>query len=274
VQKPLPFQPVFNLILIKIRLDGAANIRNLEAAIAGGATGLQDSLDIARSSDLALASMWLPYTSVLGMREHPGLFLSNNTGSNANIVRFEITLANSSNEFSQFENGSYVQESIGSGEYIRYSNTFEAIGVNPDQVSIGANVFDGGQRLSVSFGNGGIQPGRATTFNIYSSTGMNLENFLDNNAQIEVTYEDSDTGELVSTGLLGLSNIQNFNDDLVAQVIAGVPAGGIHFASSVEAFSLEVPVSLLAIPEPSSLFLLSSALGFFSLRRRRASCDV
>jgi len=181
----------------------------------------------------------------------------------------EITLANNSNQFMPFEDGGYVQESFGSGEYTQFTNmnTYEATRVDPDQVSIDSSVFDGGQRLSLSFDNGGIRPGRATTFNIYSSTGMLLEDFFDDNTQIEVTYEDSDTGELVSSGLLGLNEISTFNDELVEQVMGGL--NGIHFASSVDAYSFTSPI--FGIPEPSSLFLLSSALGIFVLRRRRSA---
>jgi len=258
-----------------IMLDGTANIRNLEAAIAGGATGLQESLDIAMSTDYALAAMWRPYTNVLLGRRYPGLLLSNDTSSNANIVGVEISLENSSNQFMPFFNGDYIVNGFASGEYKLFgAGTSSYQRVDPDQVSMNASVFDGGQRLSVSFGNGGIQPGRATTFNIYSSTGTNLEDFLDDNSLIEVTYQDSDTGDLVSTGQLQLSNIKTFNDGLMAQVMTGLAPGTPHFASSVESFSLEVPVSLIGIPEPSSLFLLSSALGLFSLRRRRVSCGA
>ncbi len=260
-----------------IVLDGTANVRNLQAAIAGGATGLQDSLDIALGNDSVLASMWIPYTSVLGMRERPGIFLSNDEGSDANIVGLEIVLDNPSNQFLQFGDGEYIDESFASGEYIQFTDmiTFDSMRVDSDQVSFSTTVSGGGQTLEISFGNGGIQPGRATTFNVYASTGMQLQNFLNDDTQIRVIYEDSDTSTLISTGLLELGNIQQFNNDLMAQVMGGL--NGIHFAGSVEAFSLMTPPTLLRIiPEPSSLLLLGGSLGLLALRRRRCrtSCNA
>ncbi len=253
-----------------IVLDGTANIRNLETAIAGGATGLQESLDIALGNDSVLASMWIPYTSVLGMRERPGIFLSNDVGSDANIIGLEIVLDSStSSQFVPFETGEYIQESFASGEYIQFTDmiTFDSMRVNPDQVSTNTTVSGGGQRLEISFGNGGIQPGRATTFNVYASTGMRLEEFLNDDTQIRVIYEDSDTMTPVSTGLLELGDIQQFNNDLMSQIRGGL--NGIHFAGSVEAFSLIAPPTLLQVPEPSSLLLLSGSLGLLAFRRRR-----
>ncbi|NOY42828.1 MAG: PEP-CTERM sorting domain-containing protein [Planctomycetes bacterium] len=248
-----------------IVLDGKANIKNLEAAIADGATGLQDSLDVALLDNLMLAAMWRPYTNVLMEREYPGLLLSNDLSSNANIVSMEISLANPSNQFMPFANGEYIVESFASGEYKLFDmNTYNFQQVDPDQVSNSASILDGGKRLALSFGNGGIRPGRATTFNVYSSAGMLLENFFDENTQVTVVYEDPLTGDVApATTTLG-ANINTFNNDLVAQLMNGTNPGGIHFRDSVGSF-----LQTGAIPEPTSLLLLSSGLGIFALRRRR-----
>ncbi len=248
-----------------IVLDGKANIKNLEAAIADGATGLQDSLDVALRDDLMLAAMWRPYTNVLREREYPGLFLSNDYSSNANIVSMEISLANPSNQFMPFMNGEYIVENFASGEYKLFDmSTYNFQRIDPDQVSIDASVLDNGKRLALSFGNGGIKPGRATTFKVYSSTGMQLENFFDGDTKISVVYEEPFSGEVAQTTTVLGNSIAAFNNSLISQRIAGVNSGGIHFRSSVGAFS-----QTAVIPEPTSLLLLSSGLGFFALRRRR-----
>lgn len=248
-----------------IVLDGKANIKNLEAAIADGATGLQDSLDVALRDDLMLAAMWRPYTNVLREREYPGLMLSNDSSSNANIVSMEISLANPANQFMPFYNGEYIVENFASGEYKLFDmSTYDFQRIDPDQVSINAGVLDNGKRLALSFGNGGIKPGRATTFKVYSSAGMLLENFFDAATQITVVYEDPLTGEVAPTTTVLGNSINSFNDSLVYQLMMGTNTGGIHFRESIVPF-----LQTGAVPEPTSILLLSSGLGIFAFRRRR-----
>ena len=250
-----------------ITLDNYANIDNIEAAIADGATGLEGSLAAAESMDAGLVSMWLPYTSILGMRETPGILLSNGVDSNLNIIGMEICLPDDDQTFMEFDGGGYYEKSYASGEYTYMDiNTYDYYRVDPDAVPALVDVLDGGTRFVMSFGNGGMKPGRATSFKVKTSTGMYLHNFFDEDTQLKVTFQDPNTNEIFMTEKLNLEDIDEFNEDLVFQASAGTK-NGMHFSEMVSPYWLGGEV----IPEPTSMLLASSGLCCLVLRRRRVT---
>ena len=247
-----------------IVLDSYANIANLEAAIAGGATGLENSLAAAKQNDMNLSSMWVPYTSILGMRDKPGLLLSNDASSNASITGFVIDISSGPNEFMPFTGGEFAEVSYASGEYTYIEMpSYNYWRVDNDLVPMNVGINAAGDKLSIEFGNGGIQPGKATTFKVCTAMGIHLEEFFDSDTEITVTYSDAtDTASDSFT----LDSIGIFNSSLMSQLNNGVD-NQLHFRSMVMPYAQQGLVTGI-IPEPSSLLLAISCVGCLSLRRR------
>ncbi len=267
-----------------IYLNGIANRKNLAAAITDAEAinnqqrknSLEDSLERLMGEDLRRTAMSRSFTNTIMDREYPGMLLSNQASSNSNITSIEILLSKPLTNFRSFTNGEYLHESVASGEYYYFPNLPELTReyVDPDQIPISANIFNDGKGLAVSFGNEGIQPGRAMTFNVYSSMGIQLEDFFDEDSQITVVYEDPLTNDVASTSALNLSGINVFNDALMAQLAGGI--NGRSFRKSVEAFSFTAsigavsePTSTIPFPEPTSLMLLSCGVGCLAKRSWR-----
>jgi hypothetical protein len=249
-----------------ITLDNTANILNLEAAIADGEDGLEASLLAAQSIDMGVITMWYSYSTILALREVPGILLTNDADSNLNIIGMELSIESGSNQFIKSNDGEYYEESYASGEYKYYDmDTMDYLRADPDQVPAIVTVYDDAQIFSMEFGNGGMKPGRATTFNVKTSQGMYLHDFFDDTSLLNVIYQDPVSNEVFSTGPLPLSNVGQFNIDLVRQVAEGTK-NGLHFQGMVDPYRLGGTVT---IPEPTSLVLLLAGLAGIATRRRQ-----
>jgi len=266
---PSPGSFSFKIDQNLIALDNFANISNLEAAIADGAQGLGPSLLVAESVDTTLISMWYSYSTILSLREIPGLMLANDASSTLNIIGMELLLDDDDNQFMQFQNGEYFSESYAPGEYTYIDlNTYDYSRVDPDQVPSSVNVFDDAQRFVMNFGNGGIKPGRATTFRVKTNLGKYLHEFFDESTLLDVIYQDPISKDIFSTGPQPLSAINEFNEDLLQQVADGTK-NGLHFQGMVDPYW--IGGNLEPIPEPAGILLAITGFSCMALRRRRVA---
>lgn len=180
--------------------------------------------------------------------------------SQKNIIGFTIELGSTAN---QYNFGLH-----------KWNNLPAVPLVVPDNVTFSSAILDGGNKLSISFGNGGLQPGQMSALQI-SLTEQNpapgsplpfMDEFFSNDSVLTVKFQDPTTMAIVDTGPFPFVNFLQYSIELKKQVAGPLQ----HLGDFLDSYMINNPG--VVVPEPSSIALLMSSLGsYFLLGRRHAA---
>lgn len=255
-------------------LNDQATLEVLEAAIA---QGLADPNDPAVAYELEraeLQQMMSDYnsactliTSALRLRAQPTLSIGNGlefnnsddldpSTSEQNIIGFKIELGSTAN---LYDFGIY-----------KPNNTPVLPMVVPDGISLTSSILDGGNTLSISFGNGGLEPGQMSSMKIQlaqQNAGPNtpwpsMTDFFSEDATLTVIFQNTTTMAVLETDPFPFVNFLDFSVALNQQI-----GTSQHLEGFVDSFEIDNNGGV--VPEPSSVIIAMGSLGALLISRRR-----